>query len=308
MISTLRHSTAARTPLPVKASSALLLLLLTGCSGGVLDPKGPVGDANATIMLNALSIMLAIVVPTIIAVLAFAWWFRASNTRAHYQPGFVYSGRVEIVVWSIPLLVVLFLSEVIWIGSHELDPYKQLRAVNRPTRVQVVSLDWKWLFIYPDQGIASVNDLIVPAGRPVHFSLTSASVMNNFFVPQLGSMIAAMNGMVTQLHLQADNPGEFHGLSAQFSGDGFSNMNFTARAVPQDVFDGWVAATRQSEAAVLDRANYLALAQQSQNLSPFTYRAVDPTLFDAIVTQQIPPGPGPQIGHGGPQVRPVRGR
>ena len=289
------------------STAPIVLLSVSGCSGGVLDPQGPVGAANAKIMLNALGIMLVIVVPTIIAVLAFAWWFRASNTRARYQPGFVYSGRVEIVVWSIPLLVILFLSGVIWVGSHDMDPYRPLASAEKPARVQVVSLDWKWLFIYPDQGIASVNDLVIPAGMPVHFSLTSASVMNNFFVPQLGSMIAAMNGMVTQLNLKADRPGEFYGLSAQFSGDGFSNMSFTVRAVPQAAFAQWVAAARQNE-PVLDRASYAALSQQSQNVRPFTYRSVDPTLFDAIVTQKIPPGPGPQVGHGGPQVRPIGGR
>jgi cytochrome o ubiquinol oxidase subunit 2 len=286
----------------VRGGSALLVLLLAGCSGGVVDPKGPVGDANLKIMLNALGIMLMIVVPTILAVLACAWWFRASNVRARYQPGFVYSGRIEIVVWSIPLLVILFLSGVIWIGSHKLDPYMPIASGDKPARVQVVSLDWKWLFIYPDQGVASVNDLVIPAGVPIHFSLTSASVMSNFFVPQLGSMIAAMNGMVTQLHLQADHPGEFFGLSAQFSGDGFSNMNFTTRAVPQDAFAQWIAGARQSE-RVLDRASYMALAQQSRDVSPFTYRAVDPALFDAIVTQQVPPGPGPQDGSGISRVR-----
>jgi cytochrome o ubiquinol oxidase subunit 2 len=283
------------------AGSAAVCPLLTGCSGGVLDPQGPVGSANAQIMLNAFEIMMVIVVPTILAVLACAWWFRASNTRAHYEPGFVYSGRTEIVVWSIPLLVILFLSGVIWIGSHALDPYKPLTSEGKPARVQVVSLDWKWLFIYPDEGIASVNELVIPAGAPIHFYLTSASVMNNFFVPQLGSMIAAMNGMVTQLHLKADRPGEFHGLSAQFSGDGFSNMSFTARAVPQEAFAQWIAAARRSE-RTLDRASYTALAQQSQNVPPYTYRAIDPTLFDAVVAQQIPPGPGPgpQARHGGP--------
>src|SRR5262245_17888305 len=289
---------------------AVLIIIaatLGGCTGGVLDPQGPVGAANAKIMLNALGIMHVIVVPTIIAVLAFAWWFRASNTRARYQPGFVYSGRVEIVVWSIPLLVIIFLSGVIWVGSHQLDPFRPLASSDKPRKVQVVSLDWKWLFIYPDEGIASVNDLVIPAGVPVHFSLTSASVMNNFFVPQLGSMIATMNGMVTQLHLKADKPGEYFGLSTQLSGDGFSGMKFSVRAVPHEAFAQWVAAARQSEPA-LDRASYAVLSQQSQDVRPFTYRAVDPTLFDAIVTQQIPPAPGPQTGQGGPQLRPIGGR
>lgn len=273
----------------------------------MLDPKGPIGAANAKILFNAVGIMTVIVVPTIIAVLAFAWWFRAGNSRARYRPGFVYSGRVEIVVWSIPIFVILFLSGVIWIGSHELDPYRPIPTSAKPMEVEVVSLDWKWLFIYPDQGVASVNDLVIPADVPVHFSLTSATVMNNFFVPQLGSMIAVMNGMVTQLHLKADHPGTFHGLSAQFSGDGFPGMRFTVRAVGRDAFAKWAAAARRGGPA-LNRASYAALVQRSQDVRPFTYRAIDPTLFEAIVKHRIPPGPGPRSGHGGPQVRPIGGR
>jgi len=282
---------------------AALLLPLAGCSGGVLDPQGPIGAANAKILLNALQIMLAIVVPTIVVALVFAWWFRASNPRARYLPDWVYSGRIELIVWSIPLLVILFLSGLIWIGSHDLDPYRPIDSQTKPLEVQVVSLDWKWLFIYPDQGIASVNELVVPAAVPVHFSLTSASVMNMFFVPQLGSMIATMNGMVTQLYLKADQPGDFYGQSAQFSGDGFSDMHFILRAVPADAFDRWVATVRQSGPA-LDHAGYIALSRQSRSVLPFTYRTVDPTLFQAVVTQQLPPGPGPQVGRGGPAVSP----
>ena len=269
----------------------------------MLDAQGPIGAANAKILLNALGIMLVIVVPTIIAILAFGWWFRASNTRARYRPDFVYSGSIEMVVWGIPILVILFLGGVIWIGSHDLDPYKPIASPHKPTEVQVVSLDWKWLFIYPEQGVASVNELVVPAGVPAHFSLTSASVMNMFFVPQLGSMIATMNGMVTQLHLAADKPGEFYGQSAQFSGDGFSDMNFILRAVPQDGFAQWIATARQSGSA-LDRTSYLALCQQSSNVRPFTYRTVDASLFNAVVNQQLPPCPGPNIEGPGATVRP----
>jgi cytochrome o ubiquinol oxidase subunit 2 len=285
-------------------SVALIVLLsVSGCSGGVLDAQGPVGAADAKILLNALGIMLVIVVPTIIAILAFGWWFRASNTRARYRPDFVYSGGIELVVWSIPIMVILFLGGVIWIGSHDLDPFKPISSADKPTEVQVVSLDWKWLFIYPDQGVASVNELAVPAGIPVHFSLTSASVMNMFFVPQLGTMIATMNGMVTQLHLAADKPGEFYGQSAQFSGDGFSDMNFILRAVPQDAFAQWIATARQSGSA-LDRTSYLALCQQSSSVRPFTYRTVDASLFNAVVNQQLPPCPGPSIERAGATVRP----
>jgi cytochrome o ubiquinol oxidase subunit II len=232
------------------ANAATSLLLLAGCSGGVLEPQGPIGAANTQILLNALAIMLVIVVPTIIGVLVFAWWFRASNTQARYQPGFVYSGRIELIVWAIPLLVIVFLGGVIWIGAHALDPFKPIETQEKPLEVQVVSLDWKWLFVYPDLGIASVNDLVVPAKVPVHFSLTSASVMNMFFVPQLGSMVATMYGMVTQLWLKADQPVELYGQSAQYSGAGFAGMNFIVHAVPQDTFEQWIVATRQTGAAL----------------------------------------------------------
>jgi cytochrome o ubiquinol oxidase subunit II len=281
-------------------------LMLADCSGGVLDAQGPVGAANAKIMLDALGIMLAIVVPTIVAVLAFAWWFRASNTRASFQPDFVYSGRIEIIVWAIPLLVIMFLGGVIWIGAHELDPYEPLASQAKPAEVQVVSLDWKWLFIYPNDGVASVNELVIPAGTPVHFSLTSASVMNSFFVPQLGSMIATMNGMVTQLNLKSDRPGVYLGLSAQFSGEGFPGMTFNVRAVSQEEFAQWIGAARQNGAA-LDRAAYLTLAQQSQNVRPYTYRAVEPKLFDAIASHELPPAPGPNGGEAGTRVQPAGG-
>ena len=289
-------SPGARWPAIARSSFiTLVACTLDGCSGGILDPQGPVGAADTKILFNALAIMLAIVVPTIVATLGVAWWFRVSNTRARYQPEFVYSGRIELIVWAIPLLVILFLGGVIWIGSHQLDPYEPIASQHKPIEVQVVSLDWKWLFIYPEQNVASVNKLVVPAGTPVHFSLTSATVMNAFFVPQLGSMIATMNGMVTQLNLAADHPGEYHGLSAQFSGDGFSDMQFVVRAVPEDAFRRWVG-TAQQAGPQLDRASYMTLAKESQNVTPFTYRSVEPALFDAVVRQLIPPGPGPTAG------------
>jgi cytochrome o ubiquinol oxidase subunit II len=294
-----------RRSLPLRLPIVLMLLLsLTACSAGVLEPRGPIGAANLKIMYNALAIMLAIVLPTIVATLVFAWWFRASNPRALYRPDWVYSGRLELLVWGIPFLVIVFLGGVIWIGSHDLDPFKPIESQSKPTEVQVVSLDWKWLFIYPEQGVASVNELAVPAGVPVHFRLTSATVMNQFFVPQLGSMIATMNGMVTQLHLQADHVGEYYGQSAQFSGDGFSDMHFTVRALPAGEFAQWLDAARNA-GSTLDRNGYIALSQESQNVRPFTYRTVEPGLFDAIATLQIPPGPGPSAAGGGIPVRPI---
>jgi len=269
--------------------------LLGGCNLVVLDPQGPVGIADKAILLDSLGIMLAIVVPTIGATLGVAWWFRATNKKATYLPDFDYSGRVELIVWSIPLLVIILLGGVAWIGSHDLDPAKPLASKTPPLEIEVVSLDWKWLFIYPDHRVASVNQLIVPSGVPIHFSLTSASVMNAFFVPQLGSMIYTMNGMTTQLNLRADAPGSFRRLSAHYSGDGFSDMHFEVRAMPADQFSSWIEATRNSGAELDDRS-YAELAQQGVKTSPFTYRAADPGLFQRIVTQQLPPGPGPQTG------------
>jgi cytochrome o ubiquinol oxidase subunit 2 len=277
---------------------------LGGCSGGVLDPKGPSAAANSLIMINSLEIMLAIVIPTIIAGCVMAWWYRSSNTRALYRPDWAYSGRLELIVWSIPILVILLLSGVIWIGSHELDPAEPLQSSEKPINVQVVSMDWKWLFMYPEQGVASVNDLTVPAGVPVRFSLTSSTVMNMFFVPQLGSMIATMNGMVTQLNLKADHPGEFIGMSSQFSGDGFSDMGFKVHAISKDDFAKWVEKAKAGDGPVLDRASYDALNRPSKRNPPVIYRSMDPNLFQAIATREIPPGAGVSEANAGPAVRP----
>jgi cytochrome o ubiquinol oxidase subunit II len=282
-----------------RCSVFLAPIVLTACQPAVLDPQGPVGLAQKSILIDSLVIMLAIVIPTIAATFAFAWWFRASNMRARYLPDWAYSGRIELIVWSIPLLVIMLLGGVAWIGSHDLDPAKPLTSNTPPLEVQVVSLDWKWLFIYPGQRVASVNRLVVPAGVPLHFSLTSASVMNVFFVPQLGSMIYTMNGMTTQLYLQADAPGTFLGLSAHYSGAGFPGMHFDVLAVPAERFAAWIEATR-NVGPTLDPGSYAALARQSMNIPPFTFRATDPELFQQIVTQKLAPGPGPMAGQPDP--------
>ena len=277
----------------LRRTFALVLpLTLEGCHTAVLSPAGPIEAANRTILLDALAIMLAIVVPTILAIVAFAWWFRDSNPRARRRPGFTYSGRVELIVWSIPALVVFFLGGIAWIGSQLLDPARPIASRVKPLEIEVVSLDWKWLFIYPEQGVASLNYLVAPVGVPLHFRITSASVFNVFFVPRLGSEIYTMYGMTTQLNLQADRPGIYPGLSAQFSGDGFSDMAFDVRAVTAGEFSAWTVATGAS-GPVLDEAGYRNLLKQSQNVKPYTYSSVQPGLFDAIVMQRLPPGEGP---------------
>jgi cytochrome o ubiquinol oxidase subunit 2 len=260
----------------------------------IFDPQGPIGAAEKTILIDSVAIMLAIVLPTIVAIFAFAFWFRASNTRASYWPDWEYSGRIELVVWSIPALTVILLGGVAWLGSHQLDPARPVEGTGSPIRIQVVSLDWKWLFIYPDQRIATVNALTVPAGSPLRFELTSASVMNAFFIPQFGSMIYTMNGMVTRLELRADNEGSYQGLSSHFSGDGFPDMLFDVHVVSPLAFPDWVASTAHSD-QVLNADSYGKLTQQSVERTRPTYRLEDPLLFGAIATQQIPPGPGPQL-------------
>src|SRR5258706_9325675 len=269
-------------------------LALTACGNGVLEPRGPVGLADRTLLIDSLAIMLVIVVPTIVATVAFAWWYRASNKRARYLPDWAYSGRIEMVVWAIPVMMILLLGGVAWIGSHLLDPAQPLESKSPALDVEVVSLDWKWLFIYPKDGVASVNQLAVPAGVPLHFTLTSSSVMNTFFIPQLGSMIYTMNGMATQLYLQADEPGVFRGLSGHYSGEGFSDMHFEMRAVPAQQFAAWVKTNQSTEGPTLDAASYVALARQSSKVPPMAFHSVVPDLFHDIVTLKIAPGPGPR--------------
>jgi cytochrome o ubiquinol oxidase subunit 2 len=256
--------------------------LMAGCSTGVLDPKGPVGADEKIILFDATVIMLAVVVPVIVCTLAFAWWFRANNRFARRRPDWEYSGRIEFVTWSIPAMIVLFLGGITWIGSHELDPKKALQSEAQPLEVEVVSLDWKWLFIYPQEQVAAVNELVIPVNTPVHFKLTSASVMNSFFVPQLGSQIYTMAGMSTHLNLLASHLGTYMGISAQFSGDGFSDMRFDVRAVSVDEYRAWLVSSHAS-AAQLNTDRYKELAIPSLHDEPVTFSQVTDGLFDGIV-------------------------
>lgn len=262
-------------------------LLLAGCGRAELEPVGPVGDQERTVLFDALAIMLAIVIPVIVATLWTAWWYRRSNPRARRLPTFTYSGRLELVIWSIPALVVVFLGGIAWIGSHDLDPARPLPGRAPPLDIQVISLDWKWLFIYPEQGLASVNRLVVPAGVPLHLRLTSATVWNVFWVPQLGSMLYCMSGMAGTLWLEADRPGIYYGESAMISGDGFAGMHFDTDAVTPAQFDAWVRASRGA-GPVLDMGAYRVLERPTMSVPPYTYRAVAPGLFEAVVLQKIP--------------------
>jgi cytochrome o ubiquinol oxidase subunit 2 len=258
---------------------------LASCGEGVLDPRGPVGQAERVILYDATAIMLAVIVPVIAMTLAFAWWFRAGNRRASYLPEWEYSGRIELIVWAIPALVILFLGGIAWIGSHELDPPKPLQSTaalrTEPLEIEVMSLDWQWLFIYPREHIATVNRLVVPTGVPIHFRLTSTSVMNSFFIPQLGSQIYAMPGMTTQLNLQADRAGTYPGISAQFSGPGFSDMRFALTADSSETFANWVSEVR-SRGGVLDVGTFSELARPTRGGSELTYGSVTDDPFDRV--------------------------
>lgn len=261
-------------------------LLTSACNRGILDPVGPVGGAEKQILINSTAIMLAIIIPTMIATAGIAWWYRRGNNKAEYRPDWEYSGAIEMVVWAIPALTIMLLGGIAWIGSHDLEPSKPLKSANPPLKVDVVSLDWKWLFIYPDQGVATVNQLIVPAGTPVSFRLTSATVWNSFFIPQMGTMIYTMPRMTTRLNLQADKVGVYNGLSSHFSGDGFPGMQFQVQALPPDQFAMWAQSARSGPA--LDGAAYNQLQKPSSYVKPFTYGSVEPKLFDAIVINRLP--------------------
>ena len=270
-------------------------LALSGCEVSIFEPKGTIAAQDVQILVDSLAIMLAIVIPTIIAIVVFAWWYRAGNPRARYRPDFEYSGQLELVVWSIPALTVMLLAGVIWVGSHDLDPGAPVKGSGKPLTIQVVSLDWKWLFLYPDQKLASINELVAPVGQPLHLELTSGSVMTAFFVPQWGSMIYTMNGMTTRLNLRADKAGEYYGEASQISGDGFSDMHFKARAVSADDFAKW---TQSAAGAPFDAAAYKELTKQGLS-KPELRPLANPDLFEDIADQKLPPGPGPK-----PSLRP----
>jgi cytochrome o ubiquinol oxidase subunit II len=284
----------------MKLACAATAALLSGCNRGILDPVGPVGAAEKQILINSTAIMLAIIIPTMIATVAVAFWFRRGNKRATYRPDWEYSGAVELVVWAIPELTIMLLGGIAWISSHDLDPAKPLAAKGPPLHVDVVSMDWKWLFIYPDQHLATVNQLVVPAGTPVSFRLTSATVWNVFFVPQMGTMIYTMPNMTTRLNLEADRVGDFYGRSAHFSGDGFPGMEFTVHSVPPQQFAAW-AGTAHGSGGVLDAAAYAQLAKPTSYVKPMTYSNVTPGLFEAIAT-------GHTLGAAGAPVQPPHNR
>jgi cytochrome o ubiquinol oxidase subunit 2 len=271
-------------------------LLLSGCNMTLLDPKGQVGLDERNLIITATLLMLLVVVPVIVMTFLFAWKYRASNPNAVYAPKWSHSTKIEIAVWAVPVLIIIALGYVTYISTHALDPYKPLESDVKPITVEVVAMDWKWLFIYPEQGIATVNKLVFPANTPINFKITSDTVMNSFFIPGLGGQIYAMAGMETKLHLIANQNAEFDGISANYSGAGFTGMKFKAIATSQADFDAWVSDVKKAPKQ-LEKAEYEALSKPSQNNPVELYSSFTPNLFQIIVDKYEGMKPGQPMHH-----------
>jgi len=259
--------------------------LLGGCglnTAPILDPKGPITLAERNLLFTAFGLMMIVVIPVFVMAFLFVWRYRASRRSARYDPDWSYSGKIDAVVWLVPALIVVTIGTQLWDGSHRLDPYKPLEAAAPPLEVQVVAQDWKWLFIYPKQRVAAVNQLVFPSGTPLSLRITSDTVMNSFYIPALGGQIYAMAGMQSRLNLMADAPGRFLGRNTQYSGKGYADQHFEAIAMTRADFDAWVAKARQAPRA-LDAAAYRALAKRSQRHPVTYYSSVQPNLFDTIL-------------------------
>jgi cytochrome o ubiquinol oxidase subunit II len=281
----------------VKYAALLLLALTSGCNSVVLNPAGDVADQQRDLLVRSTVLMLLIIVPVMALTILFAWRYRAANREARYEPDWHHSMRLELVIWSAPLLIIICLGALTWLGTHLLDPYRPLdriapgqpvTAATRSLEVQVIALDWKWLFIYPAYGIATVNELAVPVNRPVALRITASSVMNSLYIPHLAGQIYAMPGMETKLHGVLNEAGVSQGFSANYSGAGFSGMRFTFRGLGDADFAHWLENARRGDGA-LTREAYLKLAAPSENEPVRRYAQVDATLYHAILNRCVEP-------------------
>ena len=274
-------------------ATILICLLVGGCSlanAPILDPKGPIALAERDILFRAFAIMMVVVIPVFVMAFWFAWRFRASNRQAPYDPNWM-SSRIDAITWIVPSLIVVSVGAHVLIYTFQLDPYRPIDPAAEPLEVQVVAQDWKWLFVYPQQGVAAVNEMAIPAGVPIQLSITSDTVMNSFFIPALGGQIYAMAGMRTELNVQADAPGRFVGRNTQYSGDGFADQQFTAVAMSESDFDAWVASAAASPDR-LDAATYSEIAKPSIAAPVAYYSAVEPDLFAGIIRKYDRSGAG----------------
>lgn len=264
-------------------------LVLSGCQKLILlHPQGPIAHDERDLLTTVLILMLIIVIPVIILTLWIAYQYRASNKKAKYDPSFTHSGKLELLMWTAPVVIIAILAVVTWTSTHRLDPYKPLVSNVKPINIQVVSLNWRWLFIYPDQKIATINFIEFPVKTPVNFMITSDAPMNSFVIQQLAGQIYSMAGMRTQLHLMADKSGDYRGLSVAFSGDGFANMTFTARVGSQEQFNQWVNQVKKSPKN-LNWNSYSQLVPDSLDDSVQYFNLMDQNLFDQIIMKYMGP-------------------
>jgi len=254
----------------------------------ILEPAGPIGQKEKRLIVEAALLSLVVIIPVYAMLIGFAWRYREGNKKAKYNPDLDGSRLLESIWWGVPIILITILAVMAWRGSHDLDPFKSLSSAKPPLNIQVVALEWKWLFIYPEQGVASVNYFKLPVDRPVNFQITSDAPMNSFWIPQLGGQIYAMSGMATQLHLQASKAGDYMGVSANISGEGFADMHFTAAATSQSDFDGWVQSLKKSS-NTLGQAAYGQLARPGHDNSVIYYASAQSDLFDRIVNKYEAP-------------------
>lgn len=274
------------------APALALVFSLLGCSAlfqGFLAPVGPIAAAERHELLVVSVILLFVIGPVLLLTPLFAWYYRMSNTKSVYQPQWGFSWVLEGLIWIPPTLIVIVLSVLLWENSERLDPYRPLASSMPPLQIQAVALDWKWLFIYPAQHIASVDQLILPVGRPVHFTLTSGTVMQSFLLPRLAGQIFAMAGMTTQLNIAVSTPGSYWGENSQFNGRGFQKQKFQVIGVSPEDFSRWVATLRKMPSQLDDKA-YQNLSRQSILAHPIMFGNVEPDLFEKIANQAITPG------------------
>lgn len=271
----------------------IFLFLLTGCELVMFDPVGPVAKEQKWVILLSVGLMLLVVIPVIVLTLLFAWKYRAGNTRAKYSPEWAHSYLLEFIWWTGPCIIILILAVITWISSHELDPYRPIKTANtlhkKPLIIQVISLDWKWLFIYPEQNIATVNFLEIPKDQLVQFKVTSDAPMNSFWIPQLGSQIMSMQGMETKLHTVGTKIGTYRGYSALYSGAGFSGMEFDIKVAEKDSFEQWVDSVKNSP-HVLTLERYVQLAKPSESDPVTYYSSVEKNLYSDVVMHYMMPG------------------
>jgi cytochrome o ubiquinol oxidase subunit 2 len=283
----------------IKIPRGLLLLpaiaLLAGCNAVLLSPSGDVAIQQRNLIYYSVGLMLLIIVPVIVATLLFAWRYRASNTEAKYDPEWHHSTMLELLIWAAPLLIIIALGALTWVSTHKLDPYRPLDRISasrqlpvnvKPLTVEVVALDWKWLFFYPELGIATVNELAAPVDRPIQFKITASSVMNSFFIPALAGQIYAMPSMETKLQAIINHAGVYDGFSANYSGAGFSTMRFKFYGMSTGDFNHWAEQIKTGDGD-LSRDAYLKLEQPSESEPVRHYATVAPGLYDAILNRCV---------------------